>query len=184
MKIIAPIVAEFEKICSSIPWAVKYYTSLYTEVLDREIAIAGITGKDTVLNIGCGAIPFSAIYIAQTTGAHVHAVDIDQDALNCASACISRLGLSSSITFECGAGEEIISPGCTVALVALQARPKDAIYHNIITHCAPGVRIVFRKARAHLVHQYDSLPRGIRAVQEVAQDMKTFGSSVLYIPSA
>ena len=62
MRIIAPVVSKFESICSSMPWIVKRYMSFYDKVLDREIALAGISETDTVLNIGCGSIPFSAIY--------------------------------------------------------------------------------------------------------------------------
>ncbi len=184
MKIIAPIVAQFEKFCSRIPWVVNLYTSLYKQVLDREISIAQITSSDTVLNVGCGSIPFSAVHIARKTGAQVHAVDIDQDAVIHAQQCIRKLGLSKQISCKHVSGEHISCDIYSVALVALQAQPKKAILKNLMNNAAPGARIIFRRPQPRLLHQYEPLPEEAAVKEEILQHMKTFISSALYIRSA
>lgn len=184
MRIIAPVVSKFESICSSMPWIVKRYMSFYDKVLDREIALAGISQADTVLNIGCGSIPFSAIYIAEKTGACVYAVDIDQKAAACAERCIAKLVMSGQVFCSHEAGQTVPCHGITVALTALQASPKRAILEHLMHYTQPGTRILFRRPQPRLIHQYDALPEDIPVEDEIKQYMSTFISSVMYLRSA
>ncbi len=178
--IIAPLVAQFEKYGSILPVIPALYALPYRRVLDREINLAGITHKDKVLNIGCGGIPYSAIYIARKTGARVHAVDIDEQAVVCAQRCIASQGLSHLITLEHSPGEHTRCTDFTAALVALQARPKQAILEHLLAQGASGRRVIMRRAQPHLHGEYDPLPELYSFQGEVMQHMKTFISSVLY----
>ena len=178
--IIAPLVARLEKYGSALPLIPSLYALPYRRVLDREIALASITREDKVINIGCGAIPYSAIYIARTTGAAVHAVDIDKEALDCARRCIAANGLSHLITLEHAPGELSQCSDFSVALVALQARPKQSILEHLLCEGIRGSRIIMRRPQPHLHHEYDVLPRSYPWQMEVMQHMKTFISSVLY----
>lgn len=178
--IIPPAVARLEKWCSRFPWAVRLYSLPYASVLEREIDLAEITEDDLVLNIGCGAVPFTALYIAERTGAHVHAVDIDPEAVACARRCAESFGLGHKITFEHAPGEQTECRNFTSAVTALQARPKKAVLAHLLAHGTEDVRIIVRRPQAHLHSQYDMLPDGYPITAEVMQHMKTFMSSVLY----
>ena len=182
--IIAPAVAGFEKIASRTGWLADLYSLPYKKVLSREIGLAGITDKDSVLNIGCGAIPFSAVYIARITGARVFAVDSDPAAAECAEKCIKTLGLEERISVHNFSGEK---PGscrnfsdASIALVALQARPKRDIIRRLFDECGPGIRVIVRKPLSRLASQYDLLPGEFKVIGSVSQNMKTFRASVLY----
>ncbi len=178
--IIAPVIANFEKWCSRFPWAVRLYSLPYRTVLDREIGLAGITEDDVVLNIGCGSVPFTAIYIAAVTGARVHAVDIDESALICARRCTAAAGLDDRVTYEHASGESTSCREFTAAVTALQARPKAGILAHLLRQGSSDVRIIFRKPQPRLHSQYDMIPGSYPISGEVIQNMKTFVSSVLY----
>ncbi len=177
---IAPLTARFEKCISSRPWAARLYAMPYRKVVEREIKLAGITGKDRILNIGCGAIPFTAIFLAKKTGAPVHAVDTDQEAVELARNCIRSFGLSGQITVEHASGDQGRFPSFSVAVTALQARPKEAILYNLLNQSELSVRLVFRKPKEQLHHHYDPVPASFAETHAVLQHMRTFTSSVLF----
>ncbi|MEM9843935.1 MAG: methyltransferase domain-containing protein [Pseudomonadota bacterium] len=68
-----------------------------TDALDAAIARAGIDADHHVLEVGSGW-GGCARYIAQTTGAHVTAVELQQDYNDVARTLTDRAGLSASIT--------------------------------------------------------------------------------------
>ncbi len=66
------------------------YHNLYKHVVKKEVELARISQEDTVLNIGCGAIPFTALHIVQMTGAKVIALDKDPEAVSKARYCLKK----------------------------------------------------------------------------------------------
>lgn len=181
MRVIQPLIIGWEKLCSQIPFLVHLYARPYRRVLEREIELAGITSQDRVLNIGCGSIPFTAIYIAQMTGAHVTAVDCDPQAVRAAKGCLGRLGLSHKVDLVCSPGEELDAGDCTVAVIALQAEPKDEILERLRSTATGGIRMVVREPRSVLRGHYDTLSECWTSQKSVAQDMQTFDRSRLYV---
>lgn len=181
MSIIQPVVSYMEKICSRRPMLVNLYASCYKEVVAREINLAGISCHDTVLNIGCGAIPFTAIHLARLTGAQVWAVDRDRMAVEKARYSLKKLGLLKIIQVIEGDGSEQMPAGFTAAIVALQAEPKKAIYDKLFSLGSPGTRFVFRQPSLPYQSFYDRLPEDYKPVALINQNMKTFNSSILFI---
>ena len=181
LSIIQPVVSYMEKMCSRRPLLVNLYASCYKEVVAREINLAGISCHDTVLNIGCGAIPFTAIHLARLTGARVWAVDRDRMAVEKARYSLKKLGLSKKIQVIEGDGSKQMPAGFTAAIVALQAEPKETIYENLFSLGSPGARFVFRQPSPPYQSFYDRLPEDYKPVALTNQNMKTFNSSILFI---
>ncbi len=181
MHIIQPTVSFIEKFCSKRPMLVNLYSSFYKEVLAREIALANISRNDTVLNIGCGAIPFTAIHLSRLTGARIWAVDRDRKAVEGASYCLSTLGLSQKVKVIEGDGSKHIPAGFTAAVVALQAEPKETIYKNLFALGRSGTRLVFRQPSPAYKTFYDWLPAQYCPAAQTNQNMKTFDKSLLFI---
>lgn len=173
-------VAWLEKKCSSIPLLISLYARPYKEVLHREIELAKITENDVVLNIGCGSIPFTSIYVSQATGADVIAMDYDEVALERAEACLKKIGYREKIQLCQGDGSRKIPVDYTVALVALQARPKEGIYRRLIERGEPHARLIFRQARKEYHKYYDVLPATYTPQAVALQEMKTFDRSLLF----
>lgn len=179
MKLIKRVTAVCEKRIVDYPILFKLYSFPYKHILQREIALAGITNKDRVLNIGCGAVPFSAIYTSRITGAEVVGLDFDAEACRRAVKTVSEMGLADSIIIRKGDGARIDPSGFTVVLVALQAAPKKKILENLLKQGASGLRIIFRLPRSFFENQYGTIGRNNIICDDVRQYMITFNRSVL-----
>ncbi len=180
--IIAPLITRLEKLTSEIPWFVQLYSRPYIKVVEREIRMADITHTDKVINIGCGAIPFTAVILASRTGARVKAVDYDPRAVQCARQCVAAMGLAEQISVYQERGETTEADGFTAAVVALQARPKRAIIDNLRQKGASGIKIIARCPKQSLLREYEALPVDLPVQAETLHpEMRTFDSSVLFV---
>ena len=177
-------VSLFEKLCSRWNPLVTLYSRPYLRVVENEIKLARITAADRVLNVGCGAVPFTAMLTATLTGAYVVAVDRDFEAACLARNCVRRAGLSDLVdVVHCdGSQHAWVADGFDAAIVALQAAPKAGILSNLFHSAREPKRIVARVPSEPFSSQYDPLPEGTPIVARVAQNMKTFRSSALIIP--
>ncbi len=184
MEIIQSCIALWEKKISPLPFLVHLYSRPYRLVVEREIELAGITSGDTVFNIGCGAVPFTAIFLAKLVKARVFALDCDGKAVLKARRCVQKAGLEDHITVLRGDGACDAPVDFEVALVALQARPKGEILQNLLSAAPPRGRLVFRQASPRFAEHYDTLPVGKQPAAAVSHDMKTFDRSVLFVKEA
>ncbi|WP_408954695.1 SAM-dependent methyltransferase [Natroniella sp. ANB-PHB2] len=180
MKLIKDVVAKLEKKLNDIPLMFKLYAWPYKAILKKEIDLAQITADDVVLNVGCGAMPFSAVYLAELTGAKVLALDRDQEVIDRAESCIQNLGLEDKIEVLEGDAIEFEPPEFTVALIALQAEPKVDILNNLLANAKKGARLIFRQPRDYFEDQYDYLPTDYQPDALKRQKMITFDRSVLF----
>lgn len=158
----------------------RLYAMPYRRVIENEIRLGKIGPEDVVLNIGCGAVPFTAIYLATLSGAQVYAMDIDPKAVLLARKCVGNVGLASKITVLESDGAETFDKPFTASIVALQAAPKTRIMGGMKKAAAPGARFIFRLASTPYREHYDALDVSRPADSLVAQPMRTFDRSVLY----
>ncbi len=184
MNIIQPGVALWEKKISSLSLLVHLYSLPYRSVVEKEIDLAGILEGQTVLNIGCGAVPFTAIYLAELAKARVFALDCDAEAVVKARRVVDKVGLRDRITVIHGDGARDAEIDFEIALVALQARPKKEIFEKLFKDAPSGGRLVFRQVSSRFAGHYDSLAVDERPVAETRQGMKTFDRSVLFVKRA
>lgn len=180
MSILKSVVGKLELRLTGQSWFFPLYALPYRAVLKRELRLAAVQKSDVVLNIGCGSMPFSAVLTARLSGARVIAIDRDLQAVAGARSLIARLGLSSRIEVLMADAACDRLPAATVALVALQAAPKDAIWHNLL-HSLRGDRdrALFRIPRAGLKSQYGRFSPGASMHGEVRHRMPTFERTIL-----
>ena len=178
--IIAPIVKNIEKIISSFSVLSEVYAKPYLKVIKSEIDMAEIKSNDKVLSIGCGAVPFTAVYIAKLTGTKVVAIDSDKNAINKAKKFVSDNKVDHLIDVKHINGANVKARDFTVAFVALQARPKEQIILNLLK-TTNNIKIVARRPLKKLSNEYDMLP-GSYNYENICfhNSMKTFDASVLY----
>lgn len=177
--IIKTLVAGFEKLSTANSFLFRLYSAPYCFVLDREIKLAKINSRDIVLNIGCGGMPFTAIYIAQKTGAKVIAIDNDPMAVEMAKNNVIKSRLSDKITVECVDGKDYNKPVFNKAIIALQASPKNEILHSLIRIAPKGSKLLFRQARNAFKNQYDIL-KADNVSGVVTHKMLTFNQTLLF----
>lgn len=181
MRIIQPLIGTLEKWCSINSYSARLYSLPYRKTVQREIDLAGITSSDRVLNIGCGAVPFTAVYLSLLSGAEVCALDLDREAVERARAYLKKKELPGRIQVVEGDGALYTSHGFTAVVVALQAEPKEDILNNLFSWSPPGSRFVFRQPSPLYENHYDSLPAGYKPLDQVQQNMKTFDRSLLFV---
>ncbi len=178
--LIAGLTSRWEKLLCRSTFVSRIYSRPYQQVVRREIQIASISTTDVVLNVGCGAVPFSAMYTALFSGARVWAVERQPDAARLAEKCINSWGLQKQVDVITADAACSIPQGFTAALVALQAEPKEAIFRRLCEAAGPGARLVFREPSTQFAGQYDSLADLYQADGFTRQDMVTFDRSLLY----
>ena len=177
---IPPVIAFWEKASSTSRLLTRLYALPYRQVIENEIRMGELGPDDIILNIGCGAIPFTAMYLATLADADVYAVDIDPKAVEIAGKCVEKAGLSHKIKVLKQDGAEAFGRPFTACVVALQAAPKTRILDRIKQSAAPGAKFIFRLPSAPYRDHYDALDAGCPADGLVAQPMRTFDRSVLY----
>lgn len=184
MKWIPPAIGAWEKISSSSKVLTRLYARPYRRVIENEIRLGRLGQDDIILNIGCGAVPFTALYLASITGAGIYAMDMDPRAVDLAEKCVAKAGLSNKITVLQGDGAEMFGRPFTASIVALQAAPKNAILNVLQKATAPGARFIFRLPSMPYKHQYDALSTNRPAAASTMQPMRTFDRSVMYLNAA
>lgn len=171
----------WEKICHGFLPFFSLYSKFYTGLVKKEVFLGGIGSKDVVLNIGCGAVPFTAINIVELTGAKVIAMDKDTAALEKAGYSLKRFKRGRNIELMEGDGQGDFSFDFTAAVVALHAEPKVKILENLMQKAGKGARLLFRQPKEAFKTQYGYLPESYPPDSEVKHGMKTIGKSLLYV---
>ena len=110
-----------------------------TDAVDAAIAALGIDGASRVLDVGAG-LGGPARYMAQRTGCHVTALELQADIDGVARSLTGRCGLADRVTHLCG----------DVLTAELAANAHDALvswlaFYHIVDH-----RALFAKAIATL----------------------------------
>ncbi len=179
------LIGRLEKVIARLPLLASFYSRPYFRVVEQEIGLAAIGNRDLVVNIGCGAVPFTAIYLARLTGARVIALDRDREAAECARRYIRASGLADMIRVEWGDGARASKcESATVWIVALQAAPKKAILKHFLESSPQGARIMFREPRPEFASRYDQLPPSARPQSMTNHSMVTFNRTVLFTQEA
>ena len=156
------------------------YYHMYQDVVQKEIELGNITSEDVVLNIGCGAIPYTAIHVSQMTGAKVIALDWDQEAIDMAKDCLIKYDLSNNIEIRKGNGAITIPDSFTKAIVALHVGDKPTVLDNLSSKRRQGADIIIRQPVDQFKNEYGYLPETLPPDEKVYQRMKTFKESFLY----
>ncbi|GAB6091406.1 SAM-dependent methyltransferase [Spirochaeta dissipatitropha] len=183
MSLIQPLIATAEKLLVQFPWAIRFYTGQYRDIVSRELEAANVSPGDTLLQIGCGSIPFTAIYLAELSDTNIVAIDNDASAVQRARKLVASLGLENRISIVHCDGTEIDGSGCSAVFIALQARPKSVILENLRRTCPAGTRFIFRSPAERFQTQYDSIPGIVALSPWVEHDMPTFKRSYVHVAS-
>lgn len=155
----------------------KLYSYPYKGVVRRELRLAQVDENDEVLNVGCGAQPFTAVYIAKISGAKVLAMDKDEKALKAADKIIDSLNLGHQIDLIRADASDMVPGSYDEAFVALQVSPKDEVINNLLKDS--GSEIVVRKPRERFEESYDTLSDNFHVKKHTKHNLPTFDKSLL-----
>ena len=144
MKLIPFVTKELEKVFSKSTMLVKLYSAFYKNIVKKEVKLAKINNNDSIIFIGGGSIPCTALQIASMTGANVKIIDVDPVAVERANKIISKLNLSHSVKVQLTSGQNINAHDFSVIHIARQAMPHDEIIENITKKLSRDARILLR----------------------------------------
>lgn len=145
-----------KRICKS-NLLIDLYGIYYKNIVKNEINLAKLSKEDTILCIGGGAVPSTALQMASQTGASVHIIDVDKIAVDRAMEIINRRGLSRQITVSKIDGKNINIEGYSAIHIALQVGPKEAVLKNLWIQAKKDTKIIMRIAKKNLNNFYSNI---------------------------
>jgi hypothetical protein len=110
----------------------------------NEVTLARLGPNDEVAMIGSGPLPLSAILLSTRFGLRVTAIERDSYAAALSRRIIEHLGLETKIRINTEEGHKAVIQNASCVLVAVLAKPKQAILENILRTCDTCTTVVCR----------------------------------------
>ena len=126
-----------------------YGTLFYHKVLQKELAEKNLPHGARILHIGCGALPYTAYYLARR-GYSIDAVDYDHNAVTRAQRLIHSLGLGSQIRVFKQNGTHTSSKSYDAIWISLHVADKNKVLINTVKQARSGTWIIYREPRPWL----------------------------------
>ncbi len=120
-----------------------YANLFYTDMLDKEFALTNLKEGASVLHIGCGSYPCTALYLAQK-GCRVDACDCNIEAVDKAQALVAKEGYSSKIMLFPKNGKCIDCSTYDAVWISLNVCPKEDIIFQALKRIKPGGKLIYR----------------------------------------
>ncbi len=156
--LIATVIKRLERLFSRNKSLFLLYGMLfYGKVLQKELAEKNLPQGARVLHIGCGALPYTAYYLARQ-GYSIDAVDSDQYAIAHAQHLIHSLGLESQIRLINQNGMHTSSKDYDAIWISLHVTDKTKVLKKAVKQACPGTWIIYREPRAWLSLIYNNIP--------------------------
>lgn len=123
-----------------------YRRLFYQDVIERELGLVAPDDDASVLQVGCGPLPVTAMALAEH-GYDVLAVDNDPDAVDAARRAVESRGLSGRIDLAVGEGRTLETASFDVIWMAFHVHPKAEIVTETISQLRAGQTLVYRRPR-------------------------------------
>jgi protein-L-isoaspartate O-methyltransferase len=155
--ILENLVKLFELVASRINFFSTIYFRLFGYRVFQEVKALRISKNDKVLQIGSGALPYTAEIIAKLTGAKVVAIDNDYLMVVGAREYLKKKGVKN-VKVLFGDGVNFPLENFTVIYIALGVYPLEQILKRIIKE-GEGKRVIFRTPIHPLARAYNRSAR-------------------------
>lgn len=176
---------KIESIASETGIVYRLVSGYYHDIVQKEIALAGITSSDRILFIGGGMCPISAILLHQSTGARVTVIDNNISSIPKARQIVNRLGLDEHIRVLCreGGSAQLLYSEYSVVHLALQVFPLEHVFSQVERQISTGTKLLVRRPKRHLVGLYSQFSDSALTLCEQIAHKKIYniGSTLLYI---
>ena len=153
------IVSSIENMGAAFPGFARVYAGMfYKKMVAREIALSGITPGMSVLHVGCGPLPMTAIYLARF-GARVIAMDSEPAALLQAERSVKREACGSRVKLDSGCGTCIDYSGFDAIWFSLHVHPLERVVRHALETSESHTALVCRVPRGSLARLYKEVDR-------------------------
>lgn len=123
-----------------------YRRLFYEDVVERELDLVDLDADTTVLQVGCGPLPMTAIALAER-GYDVVAVDNDPDAVAAARRAVRNRQLDGEIDLLVSDGRTIDTGQFDVVWMAFHVCPKRKLVTETVSDLRAGQTLVYRRPR-------------------------------------
>ncbi len=134
----------FEKIGYTFRFIVNSYMKMYREIVLQEIKLVTASSNDRILIIGSGAIPATALIIAQEVHARCVTIDTDRNAVAAARQCIHNMDMNTLISVEVGNGASYATDDFDVIFMLYGVKNHTAVLKHLAGNINESTRVVFR----------------------------------------
>lgn len=120
------------------------YLERFDTLTRNEVNLLQASSQDTILFIGSGAFPITAIQYVKQTGCTVHCVEKLAERAEIAQKVVNALGMGNQIKMLVTEGQKIDCSPYDAIVVGVLAIPKEEIIQNIIQSAREDARIICR----------------------------------------
>ena len=147
-----------------------YRRLFYEDVVERELGLVGPDDDASVLQVGCGPLPMTAMALAER-GYDVVAIDNDPDAVDAARRAVESRGLSEKIDLAVSDGRTLETASFDVIWLAFHVHPKAEIVAETMAQLQAGQTLVYRRPRgwASTLFPDNDAPSGDVSTETIAQ---------------
>ena len=144
----------YENIFTNISFFSFLYMKIHEPSVKKEITMAEVKPTEKVLQIGCGAIPYTLRIITQETQAKVTGIDNQQRSIEKAK---KYIGDNKNIHLEQAQGETYDVSSFDVILISYGVGDIEAVLKNTLLHLKNNGRIILRKPITETTEYIDSV---------------------------
>jgi protein-L-isoaspartate O-methyltransferase len=123
------------------------YIRYHKNAVKKEINCLHLSRSDRVLHIGCGAIPYTSIIIAQEIKAYVVGIDNKSIIVNLAKEFIKKNHLLNIVSIELGDGQNVDVSNFDVIIISYGVVNQDLVLKHVYESLDKNARIILRKSK-------------------------------------
>lgn len=116
----------------------------FLRLISKELHLLKNTPFESIIFIGSGPFPITAILLHELTGKKIDCLEQHQESATISRKVLKKLGLSEAIHVHVGNGATFDLSPYDVVLAALLAKPKSVIMQNILTNGNPACKVLCR----------------------------------------
>ena len=144
----------YEIIFTNISFFSVLYMKFHEPSVKKEIAIGDLSSTDTVLHIGCGAIPYSLIIFSKETQAHITGVDNQPRSITKARQFAAGY---QNIHIEQASGETYDVSVYDVILISYGVGDIEEVLKSTLQHLKNNGKIILRKPITETTEYIDAV---------------------------
>ncbi|AUX08815.1 ferrous iron transport protein A [Halalkaliarchaeum desulfuricum] len=147
-----------------------YRRLFYEHVIERELGLVAPDDDASVLQVGCGPLPMTAMALAER-GYDVVAIDNDPDAVDAARRAVESRDLTGRIDFAVSDGQTLDTASFDVIWMAFHVHPKREVVVETMSQLRAGQTLVYRRPRGWASPLFPNIdvPSGDVSSETIAQ---------------
>jgi precorrin-6B methylase 2 len=122
----------------------KMYEESISKEYEKESKIFDLSSAKSILHIGCGAYPITAMTLAKINGAKITVIDKNPEIIKLAENVIQEKNLCKRITIEQGDGTNYPVEEFDTIIISGCAFPKQQILEHVFQNAKSGSKTIFR----------------------------------------